>query len=281
MNPSGKKSIVWLASYPKSGNTWLRIFLANYLANQDEPLPINKAYRFTLSDSAARYYKEVSGGRLDTSDAAASVQYRERVLLSFMASGADVNLVKTHNRRAVGWGIPLIPPHLTRSAIYVMRNPLDVVLSYARHYGQTNEDAAEALCRSENGISSTDGHVPQFLGSWQEHVDSWTGFAPYPTLVLKYEDMLSDPEESFGKVIRHFGMEPDPERLRKAIRHASFKELQKQESETGFVERPPNSEAFFTKGESGQWKNDLAPELVKKIRQVNKRAMKKYGYWNE
>ena len=281
MNPSGKKSIVWLASYPKSGNTWVRIFLANYLANKTDALPINQAHRFTIGDSDVKLFARVAGGPLDVSDMGHTVQLRDRVLASIAGNGSDVNLVKTHNRRADGWGVPLIPPQYTRSAIYIMRNPLDMVLSYARHYGETHEQATESICRCDNGISPDESHVAQFLGSWQDHVDSWTGFAPYPTLVLKYEDMLSDPEDSFGKVIRHFGMEPDPARLKKAIRHASFKELQKQESEAGFVERPPNSEAFFTKGESGQWKNDLAPELVKKIRQVNKRAMKKYGYWNE
>ena len=281
MNPSGKKSIVWLASYPKSGNTWLRIFLANYLTNPDEPLPINKAQLYALSDADAEYYKTVSGGMIDVYDNPQALKYRERVLQLFMSSGADVNLVKTHNRRAVGLGVPLIPPKYTRSAIYVMRNPLDVVLSYGRHFGQTQDEATESLCRSDNGVNPDEAHVAQFLGSWQDHVESWTSFAPYPTLVLKYEDMLSDPEEAFGKVIRHFGMDPEPERLRKAIRHASFKELKKQETETGFAERSPRSTAFFAKGESGQWHNDLAPELVQKIRQTNKRAMKRFGYWND
>ena len=274
------KTIAWLASYPKSGNTWLRIFLANYLANRHSALPINDAYRFVVGDSDVRHYTAVAGRPVDTDDMCQTVQLRARVMAAIAASGSDVNLVKTHNRRAEGWGVQLIPPQFTRSAIYVMRNPLDVVLSYARHYGETHEQAAESLCRSDNGINPDAAHVAQFLGSWQDHVESWTSFAPYPTLILKYEDMLDDPERTFGKVIRHFGMEPDLERLGRAIRHSSFKELKNQESRSGFSERSPQDPAFFAKGRSGQWKDDLAPELVRKIRQANKRAMKKYGYWN-
>jgi hypothetical protein len=281
VNPSGRKSIVWLASYPKSGNTWLRIFLANYLANKPGPLPINEAHRFAIGDSDVKYYTKVAGAKVNTADMGQTVQLRGRVLTAIAQNGSDVNLVKTHNRRAEGWGVPLIPPHLTRSAIYVMRNPLDMVLSYARHYGLSQDQAAEAICRADNGINPSETLTAQFLGSWQDHVDSWTGFAPYPTLVLRYEDMLIKPEAAFTKVLEHFGISPEPERLSRAIRHSSFKELKKQEKKSGFVERPPNSDAFFSKGQSGQWKDELAPELVKKIRQTNKRAMKKHGYWNE
>jgi len=120
--------------------------------------------------------------------------------------------------------------------------------------------------------------VTQFLGSWSEHVRSWTAKAPYPILVLRYEDMLSDPRGSFAKLLAHLGMPVDPDRLDRAIRFSSFDELSAQEKADGFVEKSAESERFFAKGQSDQWKTDLPPRLVKKMKHAHRKVMKQYGY---
>src|SRR5690606_16865637 len=130
------------------------------------------------------------------------------------------------------------PPRYTRSAVYIMRNPLDMVLSYARHYGITPQEAVIAIGRSDNANASDKATIWQYLGSWSEHVNSWTSKAPYPSLVLRYEDMLDKPEESFGALVTHVGVPLDPARLKKAIRFSSFKEVSKQEAKGGFKENP-------------------------------------------
>lgn len=276
-----KSSIVWLASYPKSGNTWLRTFLANYLANGAKPVPINTLDRFGSGDSRAQTYRAVSGGRVDTTDVVSGVRFRPKVLGAIVGNNADINFVKTHNKRAMAWGVDLIPAAYTRSAIYVMRNPLDMVLSYARHFDMSHERAVEAVCHSDNALAPDKNNVAQFLGSWSDHVTSWTSFSPYPVLVLRYEDMLTDAEAAFEKVVRHVGMTMEDERLRRAVQHSSFDQLKKQEQEQGFVERAPADKAFFAKGAAGHWRTDLDPVLAKRIKQANKRLMKQYGYWND
>ena len=172
--PAAKRSIVWLASYPKSGNTWLRIFLANYLLNAERPVPINEVHRIGLGDAVEATYRMVAQGLFDPSDLHQVLALRPRVLKAIVANGADINLVKTHNRRGRALGVMLIPPELTRSAIYIVRNPLDMVLSYARHYGLSIERAVEAIGRSDNALGSADGAVYQFLGNWSDHVRGWT-----------------------------------------------------------------------------------------------------------
>lgn len=276
-----KKSIVWLASYPKSGNTWLRSFLANYLANAASPVPINEVHKYGLGDNITAMYRRVAGGPVDLNDVELSVRLRPRVLAGMVANNADVNLVKTHNINRNIYGVDLIPPNLTRSAIYVMRNPLDMVLSYARHTGQSIEKAAQDICHPHNGTAPYEKNVATFLGSWSDHVKSWTEALPYPVLVLRYEDMLADPEAQFAKVVAHFGMKVDAERLQRAVKHCSFDELRKQEDKGGFIEKSEHTDRFFSKGQAGQWRDELDPELVRKIRQANKRMMKQHGYWNE
>jgi hypothetical protein len=170
-----KQSIVWLASYPKSGNTWVRLFVANYIVNRPDPLPINQIHKFGIGDSIAAMYSKVAGRTIGVNDVALSLQLRDRVLAGVVANNADINLVKTHNRRTVAHGVQMIPEKFTRSAIYVMRNPLDMVLSYARHYGIENAEATGLICHTDNANAPTDRTVAEFLGSWSDHVESWTG----------------------------------------------------------------------------------------------------------
>jgi hypothetical protein len=276
-----KASITWLASYPKSGNTWVRLFLANYIMDKPDPLPINQLHKFGTGDTIAAMYHAAAGRTVNVSDLALTMRLRDLVLRGIINNKADINLVKTHNRRTVAYGCDLIPDKYTRSAIYIVRNPLDMVLSYARHYGIRNEVAAEQICHPDNANAPTSSTVVEFLGSWSDHVVSWTSKSSYPVLVLRYEDLLSQPETEFTKVVEHFGMTVEPDRLRRAIQHASFDQLQKQEQQHGFIEASDKSTAFFGKGQAGQWRSELDRVLVKRIRQANKRVMKQYGYWNE
>lgn len=276
-----KPSIVWLASYPKSGNTWVRLFVANYITNKPEPLPINQIHKFGTGDTIAAMYQAAAGRAVDVRDIPLTMRLRDRVLRGIVSNNADINLVKTHNRRAVAYGCDLIPDQYTKSAIYVVRNPLDMVLSYARHYGIEHDLAAQQVCHSDNANAPTNRTVVEFLGSWSDHVESWTGKSSYPVLVLRYEDMLKQPNIEFAKVVEHFGMNVDDARLRRAIQHASFDQLKQQEQKQGFIEASGKGTAFFSKGQSGVWRDELDPALVKQIRQSNKRVMKQCGYWND
>ncbi len=272
------RRIVWLASYPKSGNTWARIFLANYFANPSEPLSLGEMTKYSTGDAILRHYQSVAGRKIDPNNFPLTLSLRDKVLRSIISNKADAYLVKTHNwRRAVN-GIELIPPQYTRSAIYILRNPLDMVLSSARHYAISAEKAVESISQEGKVVPPSDKTVPVVQGSWSEHVKSWTSFSPYPVLVVRYEDMLSDPHENFGKILTHLGIPIDKERLDRAIQFSSFSQLKKLEEKTGFVEKSEHAESFFASGKSDQWKNELPPELVEKVCHLHSDTMKRYGY---
>jgi hypothetical protein len=274
-----KKSIVWLASYPKSGNTWTRIFLANYVMNTEKPMAINEVHRFGMGDSIAKTYRMVARGMPeDLNDIQTTLRLRDKVLRGIIANNADINLVKTHNTRTPAFGVDLIPAKYTRSAVYIVRNPMDMVLSYARHYGTDNATAVEAIGRSDNANPTHGETVCQFLGSWSEHVNAWTAKAPYPICVLRYEDMLEQPEVAFGALVKHMGLPLDEARLKRSIKFSSFDEVSRQERESGFKENPGKSQKFFTKGQAGQWKDALSPELVEQMQTTHHDTMKRFGY---
>lgn len=275
-----KNSIVWLASYPKSGNTWMRIFLANYLAGGEKPISINDLHKFGLTDSAARMYHTVAGREINLQDVPLTVQLRPRVLRGIVANDADINFVKTHNICRVVQGVDLIPADVTRKAIYIIRNPLDVILSYGRHYGMTHTEAVKALGDPYTYNKPSATTVIQFLASWSDHVQSWASSAAFPTLVVRYEDMLEKPEETFGSVLNALEMQHDLDRLIRAIEFSTFDEVSKQEEKQGFKEGSSKTERFFAQGKTGQWKTDLAPDLVNQVYRDHETVMKQYGYYN-
>ena len=272
------KSIVWLASYPKSGNTWLRVFLANYIINADIPVPINDVHKVGIGDSNSKAYQMVMKTQFDPTNPQLCAKVRPAVLQGIVNNKADVNLVKTHNENGNAFGVKLIPPALTRSAIYIMRNPLDMILSYANHYDMTIDAAIEGISRKSNTLQGGGETAFQFLGAWSNHVIGWTKARKFPVLTLRYEDMLDDSLNAFSKVIEHIGLPMDQERLEKSVKFSEFKELQIQENKIGFVEKSDTQERFFRSGTSGQWKNELTQDQVDQILRDHGRVMKKHGY---
>lgn len=272
------QSIVWLASYPKSGNTWSRIFLANYLLGTLEPIPINQVHRIGIGDSVANAYRIVAGGRFDPMDTMGHLRLREKVMRGIVNNGADLNFVKTHNARDRAFGVELILPRYTRAAVYILRDPLDVAVSYARHYGQTPSEAARAISRPDNTTAADATSVKQYLGNWSDHVTGWTATTDFPVRVMRYEDMKADPEKAFAGLLGFLGIPADAERLERAIRFSSFDEMRRQESATPFIERSANLDRFFHTGETGQWKETLSPEDVAFLRERHGDVMSRFGY---
>ena len=274
-----KKSLVWLASYPKSGNTWTRIFLANYFLSKNKPVSINGIQGFALSDAASELYVKASGGELDPGHPTEHLKYRQKVLAQATSNGADINFLKTHNMNETVFGVPLAEPSLTRSAIYIARHPYDVAISYARHYGLENSKACQSISDSNNTTFGRGDQVKQFLGSWSDHVESWTKPGKFPVHLVKYEDLKKDPHEYFSRMLRFIGVTPDPARLEQAVRFSSFEQLQAQEAKEGFVEASSNSDKFFHSGKSEQWQGVLDDADLQTIRRANKKMMKRLGYW--
>lgn len=270
--------IIWLASYPKSGNTWMRAFLHNLLQDPPAPTPINELSRFTLGDTMLQWYIEANGGPVDGYTDEQLAALRPKVHRLFTQVFPDSVFVKTHMVLGAVSGVPLISMEHTAGAIYILRDPRDVALSAASHFG-TDVDGAIALMNNPHAKTGYEGiNVPQYYGTWSQHVQSWTLAQHQRLLVVRYEDMLDKPFPTFSKVAKFLGLQPPPERIRKAIRFSSFRELQRQEARAGFIERSDRAQAFFRAGEAGQWKRRLSAEQIDLLVAAHGPVMREFGY---
>jgi hypothetical protein len=271
--------LIWLASYPKSGNTWMRSFLHNLLTNAQEPVPINELNRFCLGESGGGGYAHLAGKPYDEIPPEEIARLRPLVHREFTRASADSVFVKTHNYLGTWFDQPLHNMEVTVGAIYILRNPLDVVLSVMNHYNMTLEEAIVRLETVGVGTDTGHGHVPEVHSSWSHHVASWTSDPNPQLLVLRYEDMLEKPQIYFRKVVQFLGLNPPQERIDRAIRFSSFKELKAQEEKGGFRERPEKAKAaFFREGRTEQWREKLTPEQVRRIISAHREQMQRFRY---
>lgn len=270
--------IIWLASYPKSGNTWLRAFLANLMHGGDAPLPLNQVPKFSHGDNNLAHYHDLVGYDPSELPPERIAALRPKVHRTFASLRREEVFVKTHNAVLKIHGTPLITPDATAGAIYVVRNPLDVAVSFAHHYATTPEKAVAGLCNEQFMLLPSDNHLTQYLGSWSGHLRSWTS-APGLTLhVMRYEDMTARPLEAFAAVSRFLGFPEDPVRLERAVRFSSFDELSSQEETGGFVEARADAGRFFRSGQVGVWRDVLSEADIARLIEVNGPAMRDHGY---
>jgi len=270
--------ILWLASFPKSGNTWLRAFLANYLRGGRLPEDINKLPDFSYGDMRVEYYEQISNKKAENLDYDEINRLRPRVHQFLAGAHQGLVLVKTHSHLSSIDGIPTITPEVTFGAVYVVRNPLDVAVSFGHHYGLGTDAAVKAICFKGLETVPQPGHILQVLADWSTHLNGWTNAPGLYLHLMRYEDMTKSPTKIFGGVLDFLKIPKDRERLKRAIRHCSFNVLARQEQQSGFVERSKSAEKFFRRGEVGGWRKELTPEHVDFIVDHHREAMTKMGY---
>ena len=271
--------IIWLASYQKSGNTWVRAFLANYLRNPERPIPINDLPNYAFGDGFLIHFQAYAGRTLGELSEQELFDLRPKIHHWFAESSPDNVFVKTHNARASLGGRPLITPDVTAGAIYVVRNPLDLAVSFAHHHQISIQQAVDRLCDENNVIPASEKKLQEYLLSWSSHVRSWLTAPGIRLHCIRYEDMLAAPIETFGRLLDFLGLPKPPERLEKAIRFSSFDELARQETQERFVEsRPDGKSRFFREGKAGIWRQVLTPDQARQLIEAHGGVMKELGY---
>jgi hypothetical protein len=276
--------ILWLASYPKSGNTWMRALLTNYRRDPTAPVDINALEGGPIASSRT-WFDTWAGVESSALDEALIQRLRPSIYRCMARAAPEERLIlKVHD----AWmhtdrGEALFPADVTAGVVYLLRNPLDLVGSCAHHWNLSLQEMTALLCDPHFALAYTPGEMSdqlcQHLLTWSGHLRSWLDESGLPVHVVRYEDLLRAPEAVFGEVVRFCGLPFDTARVRRAVAFADFAELQGQEQEKGFCERSTAvTGPFFRRGRADLWREEMPLELTEQILAQHGEMMRWFGY---
>ena len=271
--------LIWLASYPKSGNTLLRSMLAAYFFSKDG------IYDFSLIKNIKQF---PHGGLfikmgIDIKNHNETVKNYIKAQESFNKKDA-VQFLKTHsylfnfNKENAFTDV-----NNTLGVIYIIRDPRNVVTSFSKYRGFSNEEMADFMIKgSGDGLTWTN--------NWATNFHSWKLFKEHERyLLIKYEDLINKRESTFLNVLNFIHkitkskLVLDKEKFDNTIKTTSFENMQKLEKEKGFSEAGINQKTgekvpFFNLGPKNDWRQSLNPTIIQKIEKAFKEEMKELGY---
>ncbi|MEM7119946.1 MAG: sulfotransferase domain-containing protein [Pseudomonadota bacterium] len=270
--------IIWLASYPKSGNTWVRAFLHNLFRDPKSPFDINKMDALTGNEAALPNFTAADGRPWQewTPDDVAAMRPAVQKRLSDRQQ--HMTFCKTHMSVLQVRGHPTINMSVTAGAVYIVRNPLDIVSSLADHQGLTTAKAIEMMNLTNYETPTTQTMAGEPWGSWSQNVESWTGHANSALHVMGYEDMLADPLKVFSGLVGFLRLDATPERIERAVENASFNVLRALEERDGFRERTMAQRRFFRSGKSGSWRDELTDDEARTVVAAHRQQMERFNY---
>ena len=277
--------IIWIASYPKSGNTWVRSFLSAYYFSDDGK------FSFELLKKIKQFpNKEFFDIKLENVDDAsknwliAQKKIKEKKKTIFL---------KTHNIYGAYKGNSFTSEEFTAGAIYIVRDPRNVLTSLMNHYSLNESEALKminSIYRNLKDENDTDNYASySFISSWANNYNSWKKSKNINTLFIKYEDLENDTYNTFTRIINFSNnlikkeKNIDDERFKSAIKTTNFDVLKKKEETEGFHEAVYSSKekkikTFFNLGNKNNYKNILKTETSKAIEEIFEKEMTELGY---
>lgn len=271
--------MIWLASYPKSGNTWLRIFLSHLTEKDWDRDDLNS---IPIKNAASRAIFDRTTG-IEASDLThAQIELlRPRVYEQLAQGQQQCRFLKTHDAWTVNTaGEPILST--AAAAVYLVRNPFDVAVSFAHHQGKDVESVIQSMedpdCTLSGRTTLQRGTFPTKVLSWEGHVRSWLDAAGVAVHLVRYEDMRARPLETFREIVRFSGLEHGPVEIDAALKASAFERLQDFERKRGFREKLPEAANFFRKGVVGSWREALTDSQVQRVISVHGAVMRRLGY---
>ena len=288
---------VWLASYPKSGNTWMRMMIGALAVPEGGEIDINSlsppdgiatarvTFDFhTLVDSSLLTFDEIDRLR-PAVYAAGAAGLRDEDSNAEPGEAARARFVKTHDAytRLTDGAALLGGRRGADGAVLIVRDPRDVAPSLAHHNSLSLDDAIARMCDvADAACARPDRCATQLrhrLLGWSGFAESWLTQTDLPVVVVRYEDMQSDPAAALGRVMDFAGDPRPAEALARAAALTDFAELQRLEAATGFREAPPRATGgFFRRGEAGAWTEELTPAEAARIEAAHGVMMGRLGY---
>ena len=282
--------IIWLASYPKSGNTWVRSFLNSLLFNKNNEADLSEISKIDQYPKRSHFVNLVD--EIDNLEKLSSNWIESQKILN---KDNKIKILKTHHALCKYQNSFFTNGEVSLGTVHIVRDPRNVISSILYHFSKKNyEEAREFLFDERRVIGkkfdpkdpNVNKHIFTVLGSWKNHYLSWKEFKKN-YLLIKYEDLLSNPQAEFHKLSeylsKHLNVKFENDKINHAIKSNSFENLKKLEKENGFIEAINDKETgekkrFFNLGPENDWKKLLNIKLKEDIEKEFKTEMRELGY---
>ena len=272
--------IIWLASYPKSGNTWVRIFLNTIFYTNNElninnikikQFPNREHFKNILDD-----FGDIEGVIKNSLNAQYAINLDNKIkfLKTHSACWKSNKGIFTNNENTLG-------------VIHIVRDPRNIITSLKKHFGKINYESALKFMQDERKFlgsknNKEENDVATLISSWSNNYKSWKKFEKNYFLI-KYEDLIENPNKEFLKLIYYLkditNFEFDEIKIKKAITDCNFENLKKQEKQKGFIEASKDSDQnFFSLGPNNNWKKFLDNDIRRKIENSFRVEMEELNY---
>ncbi len=276
--------IIWIASYPKSGNTYLRSFIASYFFSKKGKFDFDLLYNI-LQFPSIKFTKNKINSEIEASQ---NWIYNQQQFFS----GDKIHFIKTHSSLNQYKDSYFTNKNLTLGAIYIIRDPRNLITSMTHHYSLSYEQSYIKLMNEKQTLleKSTDGDYSNFtfLGSWSSHYKSWKNTNEFKTLFIKYEDLENNKFDTFKKIINFISnlkkekTSINEKKLLNSISSTNFSNLRNKEQNEGFEEsvfsRTGEKKRFFNLGFGNRWQKILPKNILIKINNSLQSDLNDLGY---
>lgn len=278
-----KKKIIFIASYPKSGSTWIRILLSSIIYSNKgafEFRDLKKIQTFSqLSNFENLKNYKIKNNNLDPEFTVNNwINAQKRINIE----EKKTKFFKTHNIRGIVNKKYFTDKSVCAGFIYIVRDPRDVVISKAHYNGITIDESIQRMLFDEK-VTTTPNNVTEYVNTWKNHVISWYSFKDVPRLFIRYEDMINKIEMVISQLFEFINENStyeikDNQHLKSNIlKTTDFKRLQNTEKTKGFVEKSEYA-PFFRSGKSQQWKTVLTKKQIGLIEKNLMETMRHLNY---
>jgi len=276
---------IWLASYPKSGNTLVRSLLSSYFFSKDG------IFNFEIIKNIKQFpTKELFlKNEVDTNN-------EKEVIRSYLKVQKSINLknsiqfLKTHSYLFNIENNPFTKLEYSLGVIYIVRDPRNVVLSISNHNSQSHEKSTEDLISGRQIRNKVNKDIIVYPGTWGGNYNSWKSFKPVNKyLLIHYEDLIKEKDKTFNKILKFIHnlkkveFVLDKKKFNNVLDSTDFERVQKLEIQTGFEESAIDKKTgkkvkFFNLGSKTNWQSSLEPKLQNEIQKAFEKEMKELGY---
>ena len=278
--------IIWISSYPKSGNTWVRALLSSYFYSKDGNFHFDLLEQIKEFPKHSDYLNEISVSRNLAEIAKEWIPAQRKLNLKHNNS---TFFLKTHSAICNVEGSDFTDKENSLGAIYVVRDPRNVILSLSNHFDLSIEKSLEMICNKKQIITNPTKKNRYIgftvLSDWQNHYRTWKNCKLVEVKIVKYEDLILSPKNTFISILNFINkfmqVDIDEDRIKNVLMSTEFSKLQQSENKYGFKESSNMSgfnKKFFNLGPKNDWKNLLKKEIKEKIENHFKEEMKELGY---